>query len=250
MIIGIVWERPEPRPAWTRAYGLSNDQESSAEIFVHMSLKDIVLIDKGQEILRGSELYGSLRQKKSADFLTSLFYRKNKKAQRVLDLTCGWGRDAIRLAQSGVQVLGFEQNLIPYLFAKYAHSFYFPDLDFQIYYGSCDDYAWVFEAIWPWVYLDPLFAETRPGLSKKEMELLYEQRYFFSSGPSDPQSQNQKLKTSLRDLKIETLVIKQHRHAQPWYSLSSMTSVTKYSRVCRFDLYYVNQLPLKDVHEH
>ncbi len=245
-MLGVIWERPEPRPAWIDQYWIDSDKRDAFEIVITMGIADIVLKERGQIILKGSDLYGALFKKNAKEFLPSIFYRKRKKAQSVLDLTCGWARDAIRLAQHGIQVIGFEQSAIPYLFSCYAKNFYFPDLDFDLYHGSFHEHSWVYESVWPWVYLDPLFADNRPGLSKKEMELLYQEKFFFSSAPFSVSEQNHLLKDRVQDLKIETLVMKQHRHANAWFDLSGILSVTKYSRVCRFDIYYLNQLRLKE----
>ena len=77
-----------------------------------------ISVDQGEILLRWM-LHGERFAQKETDTITKLFLEMNvKPAMEILDLCCGYGRHAVRLAEKGFQVTGVDLSEANINYAK------------------------------------------------------------------------------------------------------------------------------------
>jgi len=220
----------------------TNGLPDFSENYILWADSDLIYYHQGKPFFSATECYQTVKTGQHTLILKAV-ERKGKLPVQVLDGTAGWGREALTLALAGIAVTAVEQSLLPVLFMHYAKDFLFPaSLSFTIVHQNFQDYTQNHPQVhWPCVYLDPLFFDSKASLSKKAMELLY----------TLPESENlsqevhdRTLKCALLSLHIQTLVIKQHRQASPWFEHKTFVHSSKTTKTCRFDVFYINESPI------
>ncbi len=198
---------------------------------------DLVFFHKGQAYFSAKSCYKSVKNNQHRSILKAI-ERKGKRPKQLLDGTAGWGREAFTIALEGIPVTAVEQSALPVLFMHYAKEFLFSNALLTVFHMNFQDYTQAYqENQWPCVYLDPLFFDTKASLSKKSMELLY----LLPESCNLTQGQHDwALKSGLFPLKTETLVVKQYRHAAPWFLPNTFMHSEKTTKTCRYDVFYIN----------
>lgn len=212
-------------------------QQVQEESYLLWTDQDLVLYENGKPFLSAKQCYGSVTQKQH-HYVLKAVERKGRKPEKMLDATAGWGRESLTLAQAGIKVTAVEQSLLPVVFLHYAVEYLFPHIPIQILHGELSQLLpQLSQCSWPCLYVDPLFFDDKPSLSKKEMEFLYQQPETLGI---QQDCHDILLKTSLMSLKMDMLVIKQHKKAQPWIVSSAIGHSQKSTKTCKYDIYYIN----------
>ncbi len=182
------------------------------------------------EVLKASSCYAAVAQGYKNFPVVQAIERKGKRPSFVLDGTCGWGRDTLAIALSGVQVKAIEKSFAPVVFLQYALAHVFPKVQqfVEIVHGAFE-HSNILEP--ECLYLDPLFFEGKKTKSKKAIEMLYNDEI-------DPIGQYQELVTGIIRQNPNMLVIKQPLGAKGW--LKKYVAQEKKFKACQFERYYLD----------
>jgi 16S rRNA (guanine1516-N2)-methyltransferase len=107
----------------------------------------------------------------------ALEYPKSK-GQKVIDLTCGTGKDALFFLALGYNVDAYERNPVVFRLLQDARERFLAEnpleVEFRLFEGSFTGES--LESEWPYLYYDPMYSETKKSKSKarKEMEIFKE----------------------------------------------------------------------------
>lgn len=146
-----------------------------------LSLKDGVLFahDENQQHIHVDFLHGKIAYRAAqhigGEYLIKACRLKSQKHVRVLDATCGMGRDSFILYQDGFEVLATEQNPLTHALLTDGLQRYFAatgHMPFQLYLQTAEKI--MAEQSFDVIYLDPMFPEkTKSAKSKKDMQLFH-----------------------------------------------------------------------------
>ncbi len=184
--MGISWDEAYADSALTFArehrLPIINETSGWGSLRFHLGKVGWVLTEPGQAVSEGFSLrFESRHAARGKDPLL----RAIGKARTVLDLTAGWGADALHLARAGYSVVSIERNPVVYCLLSQAHAWLedealarrlrfinldaaLADLPDQL--ESMLDEAPSFDL----VYLDPMFADKRAktARARKPMQLM------------------------------------------------------------------------------
>lgn len=136
-----------------------------AEHFKPVNLTDFYrqFITKRRSSLKNENLLQAinLNKLKSLDNITAL------------DLTGGLGRDSILMALAGINVTVVEENPYLVIILNYLKVTFTAELsDFNVIYGDSAKYLSTNQQEYHIIYYDPMFADNKQALSKKDMQLI------------------------------------------------------------------------------
>ncbi len=169
----------------------------------------------------------------SGEHLIKACRLKNKTDVKILDATCGMGRDSFLLFQSGFQVMATEQNpLIHALLADGLQRYQAQaqTMPFQLFNEQAEKIMKThsFDVI----YLDPMFPEkTKSAKAKKEMQL------FQVIHQNSEDNAAMLLKKALQS-DTKRVVIKRPLRAEMLLSLNPTFQIM--GKTCRFDAFHIN----------
>jgi 16S rRNA (guanine1516-N2)-methyltransferase len=164
------------------------------------------------------------------------------KSRTVLDMTAGWGSDAVHIALSGRKVISAERNPVVYQLLVQARSRLGDiELSQRLNFVHLDATGYGFTQTWSrqvgsemeidLVYLDPMFSEkqSKRAKSKKPMRLMQQ----LTEVPSD--SNEQRLFENALSIARKRVVVKRALKAPFINDIKPQGSIR--SKMLRFDLY-------------
>ncbi len=158
---------------------------------------------------------------------------KNQSNIKVLDATCGMGRDSFLLYQSGFQVTATEQNsVIHALLTDGLHRYHAETqiMPFHLFHVKAENL--ISEQSFDVIYLDPMFPEKiKSAKAKKDMQL-------FQAIHQNSEDNAEELLENAMKASVKRVVIKRPIKAKLLLSFKPTFQIM--GKTCRFDAYQLN----------
>lgn len=153
-----------------------------------------------------------------------------------LDLTAGFGRDAILMSLYGYQVTMVENN--PFLalilnFLRLTFAAYLPNLNILY----ADNYEFLKQKNthkYDLIYLDPMFEDGKQALAKKEIQMI--NLCISQAERLDMIVNNEKLFAECKKHCTQKIIVKRD-NKQPWLVSAPKPTYSKVGKTVRFDVY-------------
>lgn len=155
---------------------------------------------------------------------------------RVLDLTAGLGRDSILMALSGFMVTMLENNPYLAIILNYLSINFHTQLKLTVHYISNSEYLQINSQKYHVIYFDPMFADGKNSLAKKDMQLI---DLMIKSVGNVANVDNESIFNLARAHCLHKLVVKRDNKQQCVISKPDPT-YAKSGKTIRFDVYQSN----------
>lgn len=166
------------------------------------------------------------------------------RARQVVDMTAGWGRDAVELARHGVSVVAYERHRLVFVLLRHALQTCDDPMvaaRLTLVYGDSSQLLPTLEARPAVVYLDPMYSQPqsaarRTAAPRKSVALL---RALLADDPSSPHATEVTAATHAMfaracECAIGRVVVKRPRRALP---IAPHPVGAVHSKLLRFDIY-------------
>lgn len=153
-----------------------------------------------------------------------------------LDLTAGLGRDSILMALAGFRVTMLENNPYLAIILNYLSIDFHAQLKLTVQYISNDQYLQTSKQKYHVIYFDPMFADGKNALAKKDMQLI---DLMIKLVDNSEAVSNEEVFNLARAHCLNKLVIKRDNKQQCLIPKPDPT-YTKSGKTIRFDVYQSN----------
>ena len=216
---GLAWQYQENLPDFSASQGLIISLEARDKWLVWKDGKKLFVLDWRDYIEK---------ELKAKEHPLLKLFPKNAK---ILDMTCGWGKDALILAKNGRKLICIEQNPLVYALVSSQLDSY-PEGIISIFLGKSEEVleGQLINADYDAIFIDPMFQEkTSKSLSSKWVQAL---GLFPSTNSEIPQLENIALAKSCKKI-----VVKRHRKGEAQIFRCKKPTAKLEGQTCVYDIY-------------
>ena len=155
------------------------------------------------------------------------------KGSRIVDMTCGWGKDALLLATHGRKLTCIEQNPLVYSLVS-CQLDYYPQEVISIFLGKAEEVlqSQLANSHYDALFIDPMFQEkTRKSLSSKWLQAL---GFFSTTNAEIPQLGNIPLSPYCKKI-----VVKRHKRGEVQIFSHTQPTAKLEQQTCVYDIYAI-----------
>lgn len=219
----------------------NNPSSSVGELFLCLQTDGLVIYTTGFKPFNLATFYSEFIKKRRAslsreNLIQAINLHPNKSVQpiSILDLTAGLGRDSMLLSLYGYQVTMLENNPYLAIILNYlCHTFKTQLAELKIIYTHNYDYLYSTTEDFDAIYWDPMFADNKQALAKKDMQLI---DLFINKATNTEQVENAVLFDLIRSHCLHKLIVKRD-NKQANLLTNPKPTYSKTGKTIRFDIY-------------